>query len=272
MLPASPARSPHFLELDTDIVAEIYLAGTDVPVIQVMRKDFTKNFSNSGGDLLNSDPRVSGADVRIEILRDINIEGNQCRFWATLGKTVTVNGNGHIIEAATAGNPAFRYNSGTGGGAVVINDLDIHNTNGSFLQYYNGVEITLNGCDWVSDSHMGAFLTGFGTLNLNASTFTTASHTINGHSNSTNGNIINIDEDSALICTGGGKTINLDRSEFTTIAIKGEVKHTGENGVAVFQKEGLMTNVVKAVNKTVAEAVPSGTIEGIEVILVTENT
>ncbi len=261
-----PGESGKLPELDTDVVAEFYLTGTDTPVIQVMRKDFTANFSNGGGDLLSSDPRVQGADVTIEILRDINIGTNQCRFWATLGKTITVNGNGHKVEAATAGNPAFRYNSSTGGGAVVINDLDIHETDGSLMQFYNGVEVTLNNCDWVSDAHMGAYLTNSGTLNLVNSTLTTGSHTINGQSNNVNGNIINVDENSALICTGSGKTINLAKSEFTQIYIEGEVKHTGENGVAVFQAEGLMTNNVFAVNQKTEEAVTAGAIEGITVV------
>ena len=261
-----PGESGKLPELDTDIVAELYLAGTETPVIQVMRKDFVASFANAGNDLLSSDPRVQGADVTIEILRDINVGNNQCRFWATLGKTVTVNGNGHTVYGEVGGNPIFRYNSSTGGGAVVINDLDLYNKSGSLIQYYNGVEVTLNNCDWTSETHMGAYLTGFGTLNLVNSTFTTASHTINGQTGNTSGNIINIDEDSALICTGAGKTINLEKSEFTTINIAGEVKHTAEGGVAVFQAEGRMTNIVAAVNKKVAEAVTAGAIEGIEII------
>ncbi len=222
-----------------DVVIEIYVGDTTDNPIQIKRSEVTTKLANRNTDnILCTDPSLLDVNVRVEVKYDIDIGENSISFFVNPGKTLTVNGNGHVILGYERSLYVMRANSIGSGGNVVFNELDIYAPRDNVcFGYYNNVTVDVNNCEWTSTDHIGIWAINPGAdavLNINQGSVIKAGGMAIYFTGSTayTGSTININAGATVTCSGGKTIVIGDTYETAAIYLNiyGNVINTNTSG------------------------------------------
>ncbi len=243
-----------------DIVIEIYVGDSTTNPIQIMRSEVTTKLANSRGtNILCANADLLDQDIRVEVLYDIDLGEKSINFYVNPGRTLTVNGNDHVIMGYEEGLPVMRANSVTAnraGGDVVFNELDIYNPRSSVFQYYTNGQVDINDCEWTSVQHCCIWGTDTGdasVLNINEGSVIEGGWVAVQYSGggSNTGATININE-GATVIGEGGKVVAIQPSgnplptEMAGVYLNvyGDITSTADNGTAIHVADAAIGTII----------------------------
>ena len=217
------------------IVAEIYFGDSDRPYKQIKRSDFSNDFGYAGDNIFKNDSYLQSANVRIELLDNINVGGTPLAVYVGADKTVEFNGNGYTINGDVSGAPIMRVLSQSNGGKVVINNLNMDNTLASCLQPSFGVTLDFNKC-YLKGARQVIYLADSCTLNINSGTVLDGMYAVFAPTSKVN--TVNVNRGSSL--HGSTAAILISQgSEFTLNVNGGIVKATNETANSIIVQKSV---------------------------------
>ncbi len=167
-------------ESPDDIVAEVWVEGASSAAIQIKRSEFASKFATQDTNNASIAEGVIGNNVTIKILMDIDVGDGQCRFLASEGKTLVIDGDpdgdgtNAKITGSNGGSPAIRaHGAGADKSKVIFKNLDYDKTGNNLFQHY-AVAVELVNCNWNSITQDGFCPSNSGTVTLKSGTTVSA--------------------------------------------------------------------------------------------------
>ncbi len=152
--------------INDPVVAKIYAGSSATVYKEIKMSAVGASFVEGDNNIICADQTLKASDVRIELVKDINVKIGRLCFYAASGKTVTINGNGYkIYSILNAGNSIIHAHDE---GTITFNNVGLYHRDGSCFQYYGGPTININNCEWVTKTHTGIWATSTGSANKNA--------------------------------------------------------------------------------------------------------